>query len=256
MFATVFACVLDPATGQARYANAGHLPPLLVGDGVRAVDARPGVLLGLFEDAGLEDGTLKLGEGECLLMFTDGATEAVNPKREFFGITAFAERLSESAPYRDAGAVVDAVVDAVDGFAAGCEQFDDLTVVALRRVSVGLRELPVDIASFSTVRDAIMKQSSDEAVGRKACLACEEAFANIVAHSGATRIWFSVAREGDRLQVTLADNGTPFDPLTAAPAPRAFDDLDSGGMGLNLIRSLSTQAAYTRTTRNVLTLTF
>lgn len=262
MFATVFACVLDPATGEVRYANAGHVPPLLVGDDAQAIETRPGMLLGLFEDAGLEDGALALGEGECLLVFTDGATEAVNAERKFFGAAALAGCMSEHVPYRDAGVVVDAVIAAVDGYAAGCEQFDDLTVVALLRVARdaakdGLCELPVGIASFSVVRDAILGESTDEAAGRKACLACEEAFANIVSHSGATHVWFAVARDGDCLQVTLADDGVPFDPLATAPADRAFDDLEAGGMGLGLIRSLSTHAAYTRTTTlNVLVLAF
>ena len=162
MFVTVFAFVLCPSTGEVRYANAGHLPPLAIGrdDDVRQVDAPPGVLLGLFEDAGLEDGTLVLAEGEYLLAFTDGATEAVNVESKFFGDEALAQCVASSTPYRDASALVDVVVDAVDAFAAGHEQFDDLTVVALRRTSSdhsGERreEVRVRNLSIATKRSAV-----------------------------------------------------------------------------------------------------
>ena len=261
MFVTAFAFVFDPATGEVRYANAGHLPPLVVGHGgVRQIDAKPGILLGLFEDADLEGGVLSLEEGEYLLTFTDGATEAVNAKKEFLGDAALMKRIDAGAPYCSASAVVDAAVDAVDSFAAGSEQHDDLTIVVLRRTASEpaseLRALPVELASFGAVRDEILAHSADEAAGRKACLACEEAFVNIVSHSGATNVWFAVESDGDQLKVTLADDGTPFDPLASGPANRAFDELDSGGMGISLICSLAAHVSYTRTTRNVLTLVF
>ena len=262
MFATVFACVLDPATGEVRFANAGHLPPLVAGEHVRTLDVKPGVLLGLFEDADLEEGMFVLEKGECLFAFTDGVTEAVNAKREFFGDAALVSCISEHAPLSDAGAAVDAVVAAVDAFAAGCEQFDDLTAVALFRMSADdtrseSRLLPLEFASFAAVRAAIFSQAHDDAAGRKACLACEEAFSNIVQYSGATNIWFSVSCDGDYLRVRLEDDGVPFDPFAADPVSKPFEELDSGGMGINLIRNIAKSATYARTDgRNILTLVF
>ena len=257
MFVTAFAFVLDCATGEVRYANAGHLPPLVVGGDVRQVEAAPGVLLGLFEDAGLEEGTLTLGDGEYLVAFTDGVTEAVSAERTFFGADALVNCIAEGAPYGRASELADVVVRAVDAFSTGCEQFDDLTLAVAHRVPDGLRALPVDIASFAAVRDDILAKATDDAAGRKACLACEEAFANIVSYSGATCAWYSVAAEGDGLRVTLADDGVPFDPFAADPEARSFESLDAGGMGIGLIRNLSRQATYARDdNRNVLTLTF
>ena len=242
--------------------NAGHLPPLVAGEHVRAVDVKPGLLLGLFEDVDLEDDMLVLEEGECLIAFTNGVTEAVNAERKFFGDAALSACVSERAPFCNANAAVDTIAEAVDAFAAGCEQFDDLTVVALRRTSADEREnddhaLPVDFASFATMRSAILSRAADGATGRKACLACEEAFSNIVSYSGASSVWFMVSRDGDHLRVTLEDDGAPFDPFAANPIDKPFEELDSGGMGINLIRSLAESTHYARTgDRNILTLTF
>ncbi|MBQ9003167.1 MAG: SpoIIE family protein phosphatase [Eggerthellaceae bacterium] len=257
MFVTALALVLDCATGEVRYANAGHLPPLVVGSAVHQVEVAPGVLLGLFDDAGLEEGTLALGEGEFLVAFTDGVTEAVSAEREFFGSDALVDCIAEGAPYSSASELADAIVRTVDAFAAGCEQFDDLTLVVVHRMPGELRALPVDIASFARVRDDILAKSTDDAAGRKACLACEEAFANIVSYSGATCIWYAVDANDDRLRVTLADDGAPFDPFASSPEARSFENLDAGGMGIGLIRSLSREATYTRDgNRNVLTIVF
>ena len=135
MFVTVFALVYNMASGEVVFANAGHMPPLLVGEDVRALDADPGVLLGLFEDVGLQDGIVHLSEGESLLLYTDGATEAVNPSGEFLGEGAFRKLIGASAPYAGARELVDAAARAIDGFSGGHEQFDDLTLVALMRHS-------------------------------------------------------------------------------------------------------------------------
>ncbi len=274
MFVTVFTAVYDPVTGEVQYANAGHMPPLLVGDDVRPLDAEPGVLLGLFEDAGLENAVVSLSDGEGLLMYTDGATEAVNPDNEFFGEERFAAAICSEAPYERAGELVDAAVRSVDAFSESREQFDDMTLLALVRHASGpAREasgfvcygadpvldasdsiqLPVDIASFTTVREAILATACDEDLKRKACLACEEAFANVVLYSEAENVWFDVVEEDDGLRMVLSDDGVPFDPTAATLAEKEFEDRDGGGMGISLVRQLTSELSYRRAEeRNVL----
>ena len=267
--------LLDPATGDVRIANAGHVPPLLVGEAVRTAEVNPGVLLGLFEDAGIGEEALALRQGESLFLCTDGVTEAVSADGRFFGEESLVASLAEHAPLASAEDVVSAVVADVDVFASGREQFDDLTVVAIRRLAAGdaalpvesastesadrsgRAALPVDIASFSTVRGEILAQAPDAESGRRACLACEELFANIVSYSDASGIWYKVAPEGEGLRVELEDDGAPFDPTQAEAVEKAFEDLDTGGMGLNLIRSLADGMTYARAgNRNITALSF
>lgn len=130
MFASVFVCVLDPATGEVRYANAGHTPPVLLGREFGFLEMDPGDLLGLFDDARVGEGVVALDDGEGMLVYTDGATEAVGPGRQFFGDAALLECLAQGAPFQCAADAVDTLVASVETFAGDCEQSDDLTIVA------------------------------------------------------------------------------------------------------------------------------
>jgi serine phosphatase RsbU (regulator of sigma subunit) len=135
MFVTILYGALDLATGDFTYASGGHEPPLLAGgDGADAEYhvARNGRLLGLFDAVELTDATLRLAEGETLVLYTDGVVEARSPEREFFG----EERLLELARVA-AGAGPQAfcagVIAAVEEHARHRPQSDDITVVAVRK---------------------------------------------------------------------------------------------------------------------------
>ena len=66
----------------------------------------------------------------------------------------------------------------------------------------------------------------------------------------------AAALEDGSLRLQLSDDGTPFDPVSATPAEKDFDDLDGGGMGIGLILQLAADTSYAREAdRNVLTLT-
>ena len=244
MFITVFACVFNPETGELRYANAGQTPPLLVGEGVDRFGADPGILLGLFDDAAIQGSTIRLELNQALLLYSDGAVEAVNEEKSFLGEHALIEYLAAHAPFASVHEIVDAVVHRVDEFAAGHEQFDDLTVVALMRHRVGKTKLACKISSFLTVRTAILAISSSEKLARKACLACEEAFTNIALYSGANAIWFEVCEDDNSLHVVLEDDGVAFDPTAIEPAEKNFEELENGGMGIGIVRELTSSLEY------------
>ncbi len=133
MFVTTFYAQYEPATGELRYANAGHPPPLLVrGDGVQEWLARAdGPALGVVEGATYGERSVRLAPGDFILFFTDGVNEAMNQAGQDFGLArvteAFAGAYSASAA-RDA---VDRLLAAVSAFAADAEQADDITCLAL-----------------------------------------------------------------------------------------------------------------------------
>ena len=126
MFVTLVAGIFDPQTGTLTYANAGHTPPLVVGKGFLSPD--PGIAVGLFEDAGIVNETIQLEPGDGILFYTDGATDATNASNQFFGEDHLAHAPSGASHPKDA---IRAVVEAIDCFVAGHEQFDDLTLLSL-----------------------------------------------------------------------------------------------------------------------------
>lgn len=266
MFITAFIATLK-ADGSVVFANAGHLPPIRISDKAETVSCMPGCLLGLFDDAEFNDEHLELAPGEALLLYTDGASEAVNANREFLGVEAIIDTLSSNAPFNSIDDVVGELVGVVDGFAAQAEQFDDLTAIAIMRhgdagaakvadKTAPVKALDVALSSFDMVKQDIMN-GNEKAARLKACLACEEAFANIVSYSGASHVFYDVSEKEGRLIVVLEDDGVPFDPLMAKPIERDFEELDNGGMGIALVKGIASELSYQRSGgRNVLTLAF
>lgn len=183
------------------------------------------------------------------------------------GDKAIIDALSSRAPLYDVRDVIDELVGAVDGFAAQAEQFDDLTAIAMMRhgsaeeagpVDEGdsLKTLDVSLSSFDKVKQDMMG-GEEKAARLKACLACEEAFANVVSYSGASHIFYCVSEIEGRLIVVFEDDGAPFDPLMAQTIEKDFEDLDSGGMGIALVKSIANELSYQRNGgRNVLTMAF
>ncbi len=84
-FVTLFYCVFEADSGLLRYENAGHSPPILLRDGQAISLSGGGLVLGLFPDSVYTDRSFKLLRGDCLLLTTDGITEAADAAGEEFG---------------------------------------------------------------------------------------------------------------------------------------------------------------------------
>jgi len=132
MFVTAFLAQYEPATGRMAYVNAGHPPPLLVdANGVaRWIPARGGCAFGVMDDVPYTQSEVQIAPGELLLMFSDGVNEAENAQGEPFGLDRVLA-LYQGRPAIDAREAVQRLVDAVQSFASGVEQFDDITCLAL-----------------------------------------------------------------------------------------------------------------------------
>lgn len=134
MFVTVFYGLYRISTGKLTYANAGHPAPLLRrADGtVQRLDQPGGMAVGVYEDLGLKSGSARLEPGETLLIFTDGLDEAINPAGEMFGV-ARAEQWLARAKDVKAPDMLDTLVAYHQEFTGPMDQFDDLTLLMLRR---------------------------------------------------------------------------------------------------------------------------
>jgi len=133
MFTTLFCAVLDLSTGTLAWCNCGHPPALVLRRDADAFEplARCGPPLGIMEGTTYEStGTITLAAGDALFLYTDGVTEAENPKAELFG-TKRLEAALIGARGESARRVTEHVVERVTAFAAGAPQSDDITCVAI-----------------------------------------------------------------------------------------------------------------------------
>ena len=135
MFVTVLYAVFDPHSGTLNYANGGHPNPLLVhSDGTsEELPLTGGIALGVMPELEYKESSVTLAEGDTLVLYTDGVSEAMNSEGEEFGIDRLRNIFVNSAP-ASARAANEAILQAVIDFAGDTPQSDDVTCLVLRRI--------------------------------------------------------------------------------------------------------------------------
>jgi len=139
MFVTCFAGILDGTTGELSFAVGGFDPPVSIassGGQPQFIEFEGGPVLGLLEVPHFETNHRTLNPGETLVLFTDGVSEALNEKEEFFEADRLLEVLADVGP-TPASQVSTLVMKAVKDFAGSAPQSDDITVMALRYTPTG-----------------------------------------------------------------------------------------------------------------------
>ncbi len=139
MFVTCFAGILDGATGVLRFAVGGFDPPVsLSGNGSEPqfIEFEGGPVLGLLEVPHFETNLRTIAPGETLVLFTDGVSEALNEKEEFYNAERLLDVLADVGS-RPASKVSTLVMKSVKDFAGNAPQSDDITVMALRYTPTG-----------------------------------------------------------------------------------------------------------------------
>lgn len=135
MFATAFFGLLDPRSGLLTYVNAGHNPPMIRRASGQVERLQPtGPALGMFPGTTFIYSQVQLDEGDTLYTFTDGVTEARGPDGAFFTEKPLLQLLVE--PVTSASALADQVMSQLWTHIADADQFDDITMLVLRRTPV------------------------------------------------------------------------------------------------------------------------
>lgn len=151
-YATLFYAQYDPVSRELSWVNAGHNPPLLLHEGeFRALD-QGGPVIGLLADPQYEQGSARLAEGDLVLAYTDGITEAANAGNEEWGESRLRAAVGEvcaDGNAESAEALLRRVLGCADRHAAGTAQRDDMTLVALRPARVAkeaqlLKDFPAE----------------------------------------------------------------------------------------------------------------
>lgn len=252
--ATLFCAVFDSVSGELRYANAGHLPPVIAGETSGFLRMRAGVPVGLYADAEFADETFSLRPGQGLIVYTDGVVNAFDGK-EYFGYGRLLVTVNKYyGNALTADGVAEGVVGAVEEFGA---REDDCAVLALSFPAGVQRLLAPELPELEKMRELLDHWLQEDPRKKNIQLACEEIFTNIVGHAGAKAIQISCEREENSLIIRFTDDGEPFNPLQVESGGREFEAYAEGGMGMTIIRRIAGEIFYrTQQNLNVLTIRF
>lgn len=138
-FLTAAAVAIRDHDGLVEYVCAGHNDLLVyraAADRIESV-ASESTILGFLPAPDYTSRTLQLHPGDCLLLFTDGITEATDETDEMFGEERLCSVFAQLAPNQSAQTIVDGIVQALDQFRRGRVGNDDVTAVVLRYLGRG-----------------------------------------------------------------------------------------------------------------------
>ena len=142
MFVTFLCGVFEPGSGRLVLANAGHCRPVLLpaGEAPRWAVRNLGTALGFEPGLEFERTELTLRQGDAMIFYTDGVSEAFNPQEECYGN----ERLLADAGAfagQSAPAITAGLLQKVRTFAGAAPQSDDIAILALRIGTAGAAPL-------------------------------------------------------------------------------------------------------------------
>ncbi len=276
MFVTAWVGVLDIETGTVTFANAGHNPPVRLARKGKTTDpdfiaSRSGPMLAFMDGIAYRPREISLTPGDTLFLYTDGVTEALDPKNELYGEDRLLVTL-RAIESPEPESVCTIVRAAVTAFAAGAPQADDITVLAIKYVS----RPRVFSRSFAATKEGLSQASAflDELLAPSSTLVddaakfqpllpslqifLDEIGSNIVRYSGASGFVIDVELTDapDGIRLVFFDDGTPYDPLTHVDPDTTLsaDKRQIGGLGIFMVKKMATSVAYARSNnRNRLT---
>ncbi len=131
-YSSLFVGHYDDSTRTLTYVNAGHLPPVVFGNGRREELTEGGPVVGIFREAKYDQGTAQLRPGDWLVAFTDGLTEVENAYEEEYGSQRLVSFLQRTADSGTPDRLIDAVLAELEQWAPGIEASDDRTMLVAR----------------------------------------------------------------------------------------------------------------------------
>jgi len=274
MFVTTFMGYLEIDTGKFSYVNAGHTPPILrAGGRVDYVRTKPGFVLAGMDGMKFSQGEITLRRGDELFLYTDGVTEAMNNEKALFGTARLMEAVRANAG-GSLKAFAVSIKREIDRFAEGAEQADDITMLALRYVGVGINsaggngmnELSIEAKpeNLGAVLDFIAGQlqavDCPDRTRRQIAIAIEEIFVNIASYAydpgaGGAGAVIRVS-VGEDVAIEFEDGGRPYNPLDkeAPDVAASLENREAGGLGIFMVKHMMDAVDYRREgNRNILT---
>lgn len=257
-FVTAFIGCLHIPTGELLFCNAGHCAPLIKHklsavnqhsaisiqpSEVRCLQIEPNIPLGYDGRYCFVEQGCMLGEGDTLVLYTDGVTEARNERREMLGLKRWSEIVAKNED----------LPNAIKHFIGQADPTDDITLMTICKKSPVLPmtiNVPCREDQWPVLRNAIHSFGLCIGMERKALkkyeVAAEEAIVNILHYSQANDIEIVLSSQDSAFTIQLMDDGLPFDPTEHTPNNKTIDERQIGGMGIHLIRQIVDEMHYER----------
>jgi sigma-B regulation protein RsbU (phosphoserine phosphatase) len=266
MFVTVWAGVLDYATGHVEYVNAGHNPPMLRQRGSWSwLRESSGMALGLFDDEPYETLSFDCEPGDLILLYTDGVTEAADSAGGLFGTERMLRALNLD-PDASPEALLHTVKSEIDAFVGTASQFDDITMLCLRYVGDTMKKITVDATTENLQQVLSFVDAELEAADcpmktqMQIDVAVEELFVNIANYAyapGSGTAVIGVDVQDGVAKITFADSGIPYDPLKKEDPDVQLpaEEREIGGLGILIVKKTMDDLFYEyRDGQNLLTI--
>ena len=265
MFVTLWVGIVNVKTGELRFTNAGHNPPYIIQDqgDLVCLDKRDGPIIGAVGGIAYKENEVGFSRNDTLLLFTDGVTEAMDPAGELYLESRLEEFLNKQQALTT-GDLVNGALVAVEEFAAEAEQADDITLLAFKleiepeeivhhqlelEARVDLSEIDRIIQEFS---DFAAHHDLGAAVVQKVSITLDDLLNNVISYgfedSEGHVIQLTVDYADGRLEITVKDDGMPFNPFEQAQPDTALSvqNRKIGGLGVLLVTELMSDVSYQR----------
>lgn len=268
MFVTFFCAVLDLNTGQLRYCNAGHNPPMILTDAIRVLPVEPNVPLGIIKGIVFVEQETPLHYDDALFLYTDGLSEAENNIHEQFGENRIEAALHGRKP---SDKHLKNIAEKVSVFVGEAPQSDDLTMLFIHYLGnpdkhIHHLTLHNDIGQIASLPEFVEVLAEEAQLDQEdkfnLNLALEEAVSNVVMYAypkgtdGVVDIDASV--NGKLVSIVITDSGKAFDPTAKEEVDinARMDERPIGGLGIHLVRTIMDTVNYERKNeKNILTIT-
>jgi serine phosphatase RsbU (regulator of sigma subunit)/anti-sigma regulatory factor (Ser/Thr protein kinase) len=227
--ATLVVMVLDPETGELRYANAGHPPPLVENDGLtQFLEDAVGVPLGAIGHAEYSEAAYGLTPGSTLILYTDGLVEDRS-----MPLDVGFDRLRASL--RTGPDDLDAMCEHLAACVSGAESAqDDVAILAVRWLALGAAldlRVPSQQRVLRPLRGTLRRWLAGAGVtdheAYEILVAASEACSNAIRHGAPQATHFDLKAELDGdVAIVVRSSGRWRERRSSAP----------GGRGLDIIR--------------------
>ena len=261
MFVTCFYAVINTKTGEMKFANAGHNPPVVgQNKNYKFLNCQSGFVLGPLKDVFVVDETYQLNNGDTITLYTDGITEARNKHGLFYG----EDRLIDIFNHKEYSCLVElhhSLKDDVERFVDGEDQADDMTYITVKyhgdnylyeeQRFKGVKENLSKMIQM--IDDFGHKMHLEEMFINNLNVVADEMLSNIIKYgyadyTGEIFIRLLFNQDKNEFVLTLIDRGIQFNPFSVNNKPIGSGDnvmqLKEGGLGILIVKKLMSEYAY------------